>query len=188
MSFTHRRRPSAVRRVAPLLPVAALAAMATSAPARAGEFASAHTRHDYQKCAARPSPHPDVVEIRRCRGHAGIPVLWTSEPDSSSVAFGSGTPGAIPGLDTFFEAGEAVEWRGPVVAGTVKPLAAIVRYDTGASVGRLGSARLVVYRLTDGASCLMGTVPRLDAAAARAMVDRHAAGFVCGRSRPIPPT
>lgn len=150
----------------------------------AGPLASTYTRHDFTTCRALPSPHPDVVERRRCAGLGGIPVLWTNEPDASWVAFGRSTEsGPIPGLDTFYAVRGTIEWRGP--AAEVRPLAAIVRYDTGPSI-RLGSSRLVVTRLAPGGACVMGVIDgaRPDAnAAARALVDEAAAGFVCGRSR-----
>lgn len=152
----------------------------------AGPLASAYTRHDFPACRALPSPHPDVVEVRRCAGLGGIPVVWTNEPDASWIAFGRpAETGPIPGLDTFYAVRGTIEWRGPAAGAGLRPLAAIVRYDTGPSI-RLGASRLVVTRLAPGGACVMGVVDgaRPDAnAAARALVDEAAAGFVCGRSR-----
>lgn len=163
----------------------------TMRPVDAAPSASTYTRHDFRRCAERASPEPGVIEVRACAGHAGLPVVWTGEPDSGSVAFGkaptksSASDGPIPGLDSFHEARGTVEWRGPAVGGRRKPLAAIVRYDTGPAVACLSSSRLVVYRLAPrGISCVMGVVKGSAAdanAAARAIVDRHAAGFACGR-------
>ncbi len=172
-----------VRAVTLVMLMAALLAM----PAFAGE--SSYTRHDYEACAKRPSPHPGVVEIRQCKGLAGIPVVWTAEPDASSVDFGKATTLAksetIPLLDTFYEAGRTVEWRGPVIGGAMKPLAAIIRYATGPGIGNLGKSRLVIHRLMpNGATCVMGVVAGTNEQA-RALVDSHAAEFVCGRSKAI---
>ena len=160
-----------------------------SGPACAAEFASTYTRHDFQTCAKRRSPEPGIIDVRACSGHGGTPVVWTGEPDSSSVAFGKGEGEPIPGLDTFYEPRGTVEWRGPSSGGSVRPVAAILRYDTGPAIGRLSSSRLVVYRLAPGGrSCVMGVVrgSTQDAnAAARALIDRNAAGFVCGKNEAI---
>lgn len=159
----------------------------TSLPALAGGSDSTYTNHDFEACAAKRSPHPGVVDIRRCRGVSGIPVTRTAEPDASQIGFGRKPDATIPGLDGFHEARSKVEWRGPVGANGVRPSAAIVRYDTGASIGKLGQSRLVVHRLgPNGAACVMAVVSGSDAnARARQIVDRYAAGFVCGRSAPI---
>lgn len=172
-------------RVVTLLMLMALTAI-MALPALAAE--SVYTRHDYEACAKTPSPHPDVVEIRKCNGVAGIPVVWTAEPDASSVDFGLAKSESIPLLDTFYEAGRTIEWRGPKLGGAVKPLAAIIRYDTGPSIGKLGKSRLVIHRLMpSGASCVMGVVAGSNEAA-RALVDAHAQGFVCGRSKAFLPS
>lgn len=170
--------------------IAAGAALAGLGVAWAAEPASAYTRHDFSACAPRPSPHPDVVEVRSCAGYAGIPVVWTGEPDASSVAFGPGPDAgdAPPGLDRFYEARGTIEWRGPRRGGGIAPHAAIVRYDTGPAVGRLRESRLVLYRLVpNGTSCAMGVVKGSTSAnaVARALVDRHAAGFVCGQGASV---
>lgn len=144
---------------------------------------SAYSHYDYAKCPAQRSPEPGVIEIRACPGLAGIPVIWNSEPDSSSVDFGKATDESL-GFGSFYEPETTVEWRGPMVAGAVKPLAAIVRYWTGPSVGKLNVSRLVVYRVAaHKPSCIIGMAGGSNAnAAARAIADRHAASFVCGKS------
>ncbi|WP_232631764.1 hypothetical protein [Methylobacterium sp. Leaf118] len=177
--------------MSPTVPVrlglsAAFLLLQGSAGMAAPPLASAYTRHDFSTCRALPSPHPDVVEVRRCAGLGGIPVVWTNEPDASAVAFGrTEESGPIPGLDTFFAVRGTIEWRGPATGAGLRPRAAIVRYDTGPSI-RLGASRLVVYRLVPGGACVMGVLdgaaPTANAAA-RALVDRAAAGFVCGRSK-----
>lgn len=169
-------------RVVTLVMLMALPALA-ALPAFAGE--SSYTRYDYEACAKRPSPHADVVEIRQCKGVAGISVVWTAEPDASSVDFGRAKSERIPLLDTFFEAGRTIEWRGPRHGGAVKPLAAIIRYETGPRIGKLDKSLLVIHRLMpSGASCVMGVVAGSNEAA-RALADTHAEGFVCGRSKAI---
>lgn len=174
------------------LPAAAFVALClVSPPASAAEQTSHYTRHDFSRCAAKTSPEPGVIEVRACKGLSGIPVVWTGEPDSSSVAFGRATDAddPIPGLGQFYEPRATVEWRGPMLGGQVRPIAAILRYDTGRAVGSLNASRIVVHRLMpDGVSCVMGvvagSVPNANVAA-RAMVDRSASDFVCGRSRVI---
>jgi hypothetical protein len=160
-------------------------ALLTPSVGPAAPFASTYTRHDFHVCPARPSSHPGVVEVRRCRGLAGFPVVWTNEPDASWLDFAgkADANGTVPGLDTFYAVRGTIEWRGPTVGSDVRPVAAIVRYDTGPSI-RLGASRLVIYRLAQGRSCVLGVVdagPNANAAA-RALVDRAAAGFNCRRS------
>lgn len=154
--------------------------------ADAGEYSSTYTRHDYERCAPERSSESGIVEVRRCAGLGGIPVIWTAEPDASAVEFGMSGGARDLDLGGFFEAGSTIEWRGPTDSAAIDALAAIVRYRFGPSVGQLNRSRLVVYRVHRGrAGCIMGSVPGEgpDAnAAARAMVDRHAAGFACGRS------
>lgn len=158
----------------------------SSHPAAAQE--SSYTRHAYQSCKAASSPEPGVIELRRCQGQAGIPVTWTSEPDSSSVGFGDRPDEESLDIGSAFEVGSTIEWRsagaGKDSAGK-RPVAAIVRYKVGDSVGKLNASRLVVYRIeASGRSCVMGVVAGGDAnARARIMVDRSAAGFVCGTSK-----
>ena len=89
-------------------------------------FASAYTRHDFERCTRTGDDDP-IME-RRCVGHDGIVVHWTSEPDNSSVSLG--TEGTIGGeFDvrfTFAVVGNVIEWRGPLEGGKVAPHAAIV--------------------------------------------------------------
>lgn len=59
----------------------------------AGSIDSAYTRHDYERCHKLSDDDP-IME-RRCEGHAGIVMTWVSEPDSSSLSFG--TEGAVGG-------------------------------------------------------------------------------------------
>jgi hypothetical protein len=121
--------------------------------------------------------------VHRCPGKAGIAVVWTAGDDSSAVAFGAkALEEAVTDKAAFFEAGRTIEWRGPKGG---KPQAAILRYATGASVGRLDGSRLVVHRLApDGASCIIGSVDahKPDAnAAARRLADEKATSFRCGQ-------
>ncbi|WP_238183525.1 hypothetical protein [Methylobacterium trifolii] len=183
----------AVRACAMALVLGPVAASAAGPAGNRGP-ASTYTRHDFSRCAVRPSPHPDVVEVRACAGLDGIAVVWTGEPDASSLGFGTAeaVDAPIPGLDTFHEVRGLVEWRGPRLGGRIRPIAAIVRYDTGPSIGRLGASRLVLYRLTPRrASCVMGvvkaTAPGANAAA-REIVDRRAVRFVCGRDKAVSPS
>jgi hypothetical protein len=159
------------------------AAMALAAPASAQD--STFTRHKYEACVEAPSPEPGVIEVRRCAGKAGIAVRWMSEPDSSSVSFGDKPLDEDMGLGAAFEVGSTIEWRSARRSRT--PIAAIVRYKTGAGVGSLNKSVLVVYRLEpSGTSCLMGVVGEPNAGAkARRLVDQSAGTFVCGKSARI---
>jgi hypothetical protein len=141
------------------LTVLALAVISMFAPGCAGaaDFESAYTKHDYQTCPETTSPEPGVIEVRRCPGFEDRPLLWTGEPDASWVDFGNGDAQQVLDLGDFFEAGTTVEWRGPVVDGRIKPVAAIVRYHVGKSIGALNASRLVVYRLT-GVPCAIAVV------------------------------
>ncbi|WP_407522709.1 hypothetical protein [Methylobacterium oryzisoli] len=123
--------------------------------------------------------------MRRCEGLGGIPIIWTSEPDASWLKFGAlPDTGPIPGLATFYAVRGTVERRGSSLGAGIRPLAAIVRYDTGPSI-RLGTSRLAAYRNGPGGACIMsvinGAMPKTNVVA-RALVDRATAGFVCGRS------
>ncbi|QCI67155.1 hypothetical protein [Phreatobacter stygius] len=147
--------------------------------------ASRYTRHVYATCPEARSPEPGVIEVRRCRGVAGIPVLWMSEPDSSSVGFGSTRPEAGLDIGTAFEAGATIEWRS--AAGEARPMAAIVRHRVGSRVGALNQSRLVIYRLeASGRSCVMAVATGGDANdKARAFIDASARDFACGTSRRV---
>ena len=164
--------------------LALFGALAVASPfalgdAWAADFESAYTKHDYQTCPEIGSPEPGVIEVRRCPGLAGKSVIWTGEPDASWVDFGTGGTTQTLDLGDFFEAGTTVEWRGPVVKGLIAPVAAIVRYHVGKSVGTLNASRLVVYRLT-GVPCAIavvdGAVPKANEAA-RAKAE--ASGAAC---------
>lgn len=153
-----------------------------AAPLRAEQWVSSYTTHDYAKCH-RDKGNGDPVAVHRCPGKAGITVIWTAGDDSSAVEFGTkAQQETISDKAAFFEAGRTIEWRGPKGG---KPQAAILRYATGASVGKLDGSRLVVYRLApDGSSCIIGSLDarKPDAnAAARRLADEKAAGFRCGQ-------
>lgn len=154
--------------------------LATSA--RAEQWASSYTSHDYAKCR-KDKGDGDPVSVHRCPGKAGITVIWTAGDDSSAVEFGAkAAQETISDKAAFFEAGKTIEWRGPKGG---KPRAAILRYATGQNVGKLDGSRLVVYRLApDGSSCIIGSVDarKPDAnAAARRLADEKAASFRCGQ-------
>jgi hypothetical protein len=154
-------------------------------------FASAYTRHDFERCTRTGDDDP-IME-RRCVGHDGIVVHWTSEPDNSSASFG--TEGAIGGeFDarfTFAVVGNVVEWRGPLEGGKVAPVAAIVRYQLCRSVSGPCAPELVIYRLVGKrASCIAATVNgrRPDAnARAREIADSFARNFDCEKDKPRAP-
>lgn len=157
-------------------------AIVLTTPLRAEPWASSYTTHDYAKCR-KDKGNGDPVSVHRCPGKAGITVVWTAGDDSSAVAFGAkALEEAVTDKAAFFEAGKTIEWRGPKGG---RPQAAILRYATGKSVGKLDSSRLVVYRLAaDGASCIVGSVDacKPDAnAAARRLADEKAPGFRCGQ-------
>lgn len=152
------------------------------APLRAEQWVSSYTTHEYTKCR-KDQGNGDPVSVHRCPGKAGITVIWTAGDDSSAVEFGAkALQETISAKAAFFEAGKTIEWRGPKGG---KPQAAILRYATGANVGKLDGSRLVVYRLAaDGSSCILGSVDarKPDAnAAARRLADEKAPSFRCGR-------
>ena len=145
---------------------------------------STYTRHDYQACPEIESPEPDVITRTRCQGPAGITVTWTNEPDASSIDIGTRIRSESLGLGSFLAVGPTIEWRGP--QGSRRPLAAIVRYHSGPTVGRLDRPKLVVYRLEpSGRSCIMAVIDGAPGANARAreIVDDGAQRFRCGVSR-----
>ncbi|MGX1789723.1 hypothetical protein ACWIGM_23445 [Bosea sp. NPDC055332] len=153
-----------------------------AAPLHAEQWTSSYTTHDYAKCR-KDKGNGDPVAIHRCPGKPGFTVIWTAGDDSSAVEFGAkALQETISDKAAFFEVGRTIEWRGPKAA---RPQAAIVRYATGASVGKLDGSRLVVYRLApDAASCIIGSVDarKPDAnATARRLADEKAAGFRCGQ-------
>ncbi|CAN7472894.1 hypothetical protein LJR090_003888 [Bosea sp. LjRoot90] len=152
-----------------------------AAPLRAEQWTSSYTAHDYAKC--RNKGNGDPVSVHRCPGKAGFTVTWTADDDSSAVEFGAkALQETISDKAVFFEVGKTIEWRGPKGK---RPQAAILRYATGASVGKLDGSRLVVYRLApDGASCIIGSVDARKPDAnnsARRLADGKAEGFRCGQ-------
>lgn len=140
------------------------------------------TRHNYEKCPEAPSPEPDVIEVRRCSGPTGIAVLWMSEPDSSSVSFGNNPLDEDLGIGAAFEVGTVIEWRSGKTGKT--PIAAVIRYRTGDSVGKINKSRLVVHRIEpSGRSCIMGIITGNAANdKARVLIDGSADHFICGKS------
>lgn len=155
--------------------------------AAAGSIESAYSGHDYERCHKLSDDDP-IME-RRCEGHAGIPVTWVNEPDSSSVSFG--TEGAVGGeFDkrfTFAVVSNVIEWRGPAENGRVVPYAAIIRYQLCGGVGGPCAPELVIYRLNGKrSSCIAATVNgrRTDAnVRAREMADTFAHGFDCEKDK-----
>jgi hypothetical protein len=153
----------------------------------AGPASSAYTRHDYEQC--RRLGDDDPIMERRCEGYAGTPILWVNEPDSSSLSFGSegARGGEYDPRFTFAVAGNVIEWRGPVEAGTIAPYAAIVRYQLCSAVGGPCAPELVIYRLVGKrASCIAATVNgrRAEAnARAREIADTFARNFDCERDK-----
>lgn len=157
-----------------------LALFLLAQPAQGAE--SRYTRHSFDTCPQVGSPEPGIVANRQCRGPDGQAVDWSADDDSSSVTFGTRPLDEALGVETFFEVLPTIEWRGP--PGT--PYAAIVRYRTGPSVGRLDRTRLVVYRLAPGGvSCIMAILsggPRANETA-RTLADTRASRFRCGTDR-----
>lgn len=153
-------------------------------PVAAQEWASGYSKHDYAKCR-KVKPDEDGVSVHRCAGRAGIAVTWTAGDDASLVAFGAKpVDERLTDRASFFEAGTTIEWRGPKGS---RPQAAILRYATGQSIGKLDGSLLVVYRLAgDGASCIIGSIDGRSAdanAQARRLADEKAAGFRCGEDQ-----
>lgn len=152
-------------------------------PLSAAAQESIATRHNYEKCREAPSPEPDIIEVRQCNGPSGIAVIWISEPDSSSVSFGSNRLDENLEIGAAFEVDAAIEWRSGKTSKA--PVAAIVRYQTGDSVGKLDKSLFIVHRIEpSGQSCIMGVVSGRGASnKARALIDGSAERFVCGKSR-----
>lgn len=153
-----------------------------TAPLHAEPWASSYTTHDYAKCR-KDKGNGDPVSVHRCPGKAGISVVWTAGDDSSAVEFGTkAVQETISDKAAFFEAGKTIEWLGPKGG---RPQAAILRYATGASIGKLDGSRLVVYRLApDGTSCIIGSIDARKPganAAARRLAGEKAPGFRCGQ-------
>ncbi|MCX5515241.1 hypothetical protein C3941_12850 [Kaistia algarum] len=162
------------------------AVLALAPPAEGRTFDSRYSRFDYASCPEGKTPEPGIIEVRICRGLGPIDVVWTAEPDSSEVRFGTDTPDEVLGLGDFHEAGDTVEWRLRSRNGRATAIAAIIRYWTGTNIGRLDRSRLVVYRIEpSGRSCVIGLVdssrPNANAEA-RQIADRWSADFVCGVS------
>jgi hypothetical protein len=158
-----------------------LIALAFGAPAFAAE--SVYTTHDYGKCRLIEK---DVgVQTYQCVGLAGIPVIFSSEDDGSSVGLGKkGLVGDLPLKEVSF-AGKTIEWRGDKKNGVVSPDAAILRYDVGKSVDGPFQSQLVIYKLNGAAnSCVAATVDgkRADANEhARQIADTFVRAFRCGQ-------
>jgi hypothetical protein len=166
--------------------IALAAILALAPPAEGRTFDSRYSRFDYASCREGESPEPGIVDVRICRGFGPVDVVWTGEPDSSEVAFGTKAHDEALGLGDFHEAGDTVEWRLRSRSGQFAAVAAIVRYWVGANVSRLDRSRLVVYRIEpSGRSCVMslvdGSRPNANAEA-RQIADRWSADFVCGVS------
>lgn len=151
-------------------------------PLRAEQWASSYTTHAYAKCR-KDKGNGDPVAVHRCPGRAGISVIWIADDDSSVVEFGAKPlQETISAKAAFFEAGRTIEWLGPKGG---RPQAAILRYATGQSIGKLDGSRLIVYRLaSDGASCIIGSTDARKPganAAARLLAEEKAPNFRCGQ-------
>lgn len=150
-------------------------------PAAAQE--SEYSTFDYESCPQAVSPEPDVIEVRRCEGPAGLPVYWHAEPDVSQIVIGEhAEPLSFEGGTFVFEVNDVVEWRW-VKPGTPWPQAAIVRYRFGRSVSSLDQSRLAIYQIDpDGRSCVLDMVSGANAnERAREIADRDAGTMRCAR-------
>lgn len=142
---------------------------------------STYSTFDYERCAQARSPEPGVIDVRRCKGPAGLPVHWHAEPDSSHIEIGRLT-GPFSFGSAAYEVNNVVEWRWRD-RGAKWPQAAIVRYRHGRSISNLNRSRLVVYRIeADGRSCVLDTVEGAKAnEKARRIADRAASAKRCAR-------
>lgn len=145
---------------------------------------STYTQHRYTTCPEGKSPEPGVVTVRRCSGPGGLAVTYMGDPDSAVLTFGRSPVSESVDLDSFYEPGDRIEWRG-ASSSDPRPVSAIVRYRVGKSVGALKQTRLVVYRIEpSGRSCVMAVVREPNAnKKARDIVDAGAASFRCGSKR-----
>ncbi len=160
----------------------ALAPLAAHAEEPSSVRESIYTRHKYDRCPSRGAAEGGVTR-RACLGVGSVEVFWTADDDSAAVWFGRRPLKESIDLGSFYEPGETIEWR--LDKSTGRPVAAIVRYRVGQSVGALKESRVVIYRLEpSGASCVMAVIrePRASQKA-RDAVDAGAASFRCGSSR-----
>lgn len=157
--------------------------LAMSGARNAAAQDSTYSTFDYEGCPEAVSPEPDVIEVRRCEGPAGLPVYWHAEPDSSQIVIGDlAEPLFFEGGTFVFEVNNVVEWRW-LESGTQWPQAAIVRYRYGRSVSDLSRSRLAIYMIeADGYSCVLDMVEGANAnEKAREIADRDAGTMRCAR-------
>jgi hypothetical protein len=179
-----------IKRMRPFV-LAAIASSVLVGAAGGQQIDSAYTKHDFEKCALVSDQDP--VTVRRCPGYAGIPVLWTNEPDSSTIGFGS--EGALE--DSYDErfafavVQSTIEWRGSRRGGGIEPFATIVRFQLCQAIGGPCRPELVLFRLEGKSrSCIAASVSaaRADAnARARTLADSFVRNFRCGADQPRPP-
>lgn len=174
-------RPIARIRLACLAMAAIAVSAVAPAPAQA-ESASAYTRWDLKSC--RILEKDEAVQIYRCPGRAGVPVIVNNGADATAVYPGAKELAADwPVTGFFFAKNNVVEWRYDR-NGSPRPYAAIVRYDVGRTVGGPFRQKLVVFRVTDaGQACVAGAIDAQQANAntrARTFADTYARSFRCG--------
>jgi len=181
---------SAAARLPVVLGVALLAGLSPAAAQDAGGLTSAFSNIARPACHAsgprQPAEHETVTY--RCRTSAGIEVAIAYLGTAVQVTFSTGDIAVRPQLGAGYDVGDRIEWRGRRTAKGFVPQAGILRLlsrnDDGKVVGVLA-----VVRVDRGAVCPAGWV---DVAAnpdanvvARTLADQVAAGFRCGRDKPV---
>jgi hypothetical protein len=173
---------------------------ATGLPAAAQSVGSAYTDYDTKKCAHKGGRDVEDYGQWRCKGLNGMAVLVSAGDQRMTMSFGpraADEPAVGQTLQRFNDVYKArIEWRfARMAGGTVKPFAAIVRWnavplDERTSRPQTASGKvLVVTRLGPGGVCHVGYVDALanrDAGAlARKIADEHARTFRCDTDKPV---
>ena len=185
---------------APLVAGALALAMLPGSPAVGETIAHAATRFDVDQCRHKQGREPEDYGEWRCAGYAGVAVVMTAGDQRVYVSYGPHArrePAATQTLGAPNGEGRSIEWRmvrGPGRKG--RPFATIMRWTTAVVADDPKVERgvhrgevLVVTRLGPGGVCHVGYVDgrqNPDAnTLARAIADRHARGFRCGKDKPI---
>ena len=185
---------------APLVAGAFALAMLPGSPAAGETIDHAATRFDVDKCRHTQGREPEDYGEWRCAGYAGVAVVMTAGDQRIYVSYGPHArrePAATQTLGAPNGEGRRIEWR--MVRGPgrqSRPFATIMRWTTAVVADDPKVERgvhrgevLVVTRLGPGGVCHVGYVdgrqnPDADTLA-RAIADRHARAFRCGKDKPI---
>jgi hypothetical protein len=175
-------------------------AVLLGSPAVSETIQHAYTRFDVDKCQHKQGRGAEDYGEWRCAGYAGVAVVMTAGDQRVYVSYGRNArrePAAGQTLGAPNGEGHRIEWRTARSPGRQGlPFATIMRWTTAVVAddpkverGVHRGEALVVTRLGPGAVCHVGYVdgrqnPNANALA-RAIADRHARAFRCGKDRPI---